>query len=122
LLQYCVEDIAKQAYDVNIAKGMSFKEAKAIQYMRREKLVKEADVICATCIGCSAGFLAKFPFQCVLIDEASQAHELSCLVPVMHGCQQLVLVGDHCQLPPVICCDVAAREGLNISLFDRLVR
>lgn len=34
---------------------------------------------------------------------------------------QLVLVGDHCQLGPVIMCKKAARAGLAQSLFERLV-
>jgi regulator of nonsense transcripts 1 len=37
------------------------------------------------------------------------------------GCWQLVLVGDHCQLGPVIMCKKAARAGLAQSLFERLV-
>jgi len=34
---------------------------------------------------------------------------------------QVVLVGDHCQLGPVIMCKKAARAGLAQSLFERLV-
>ena len=34
---------------------------------------------------------------------------------------QLVLVGDHCQLGPVVMCKKAARAGLSQSLFERLV-
>lgn len=34
---------------------------------------------------------------------------------------QVVLVGDHCQLGPVIMCKKAARAGLSQSLFERLV-
>lgn len=33
----------------------------------------------------------------------------------------MVLVGDHCQLGPVIMCKKAARAGLAQSLFERLV-
>lgn len=41
-----------------------------------------------------------FVFQ-VLIDEATQAMEAECLIPIVMGAKQLVLVGDHCQLGPV---------------------
>lgn len=34
---------------------------------------------------------------------------------------QLILVGDHCQLGPVVMCKKAARAGLSQSLFERLV-
>jgi len=56
----------------------------------------------------------------VLIDECTQATETSVLVPVSRGCQQLILVGDHCQLPPTVISDVAMEKGLAVSLFSRL--
>lgn len=39
----------------------------------------------------------------------------------MLGAKQLVLVGDHCQLGPVVMCKKAAKAGLTQSLFERLV-
>jgi hypothetical protein len=33
----------------------------------------------------------------------------------------MILVGDHCQLGPVVMCKKAARAGLSQSLFERLV-
>ncbi len=43
------------------------------------------------------------------------------MVPVVLGAKQLILVGDHCQLGPVVMCKKAARGGLAQSLFERLV-
>jgi len=43
------------------------------------------------------------------------------MVPVILGAKQLILVGDHCQLGPVVMCKKAARAGLSQSLFERLV-
>ena len=57
----------------------------------------------------------------VLIDEATQATEPECLIPAVLGAKQLVLVGDHCQLGPVVMCKKAAKAGLSQSLFERLV-
>lgn len=57
----------------------------------------------------------------MLIDESTQATEPECMIPVVLGCRQLVLVGDHCQLGPVVMCKKAARAGLSQSLFERLV-
>ena len=62
-----------------------------------------------------------FQFRSVLIDESTQATEPECMIPVVLGCRQLVLVGDHCQLGPVVMCKKAARAGLSQSLFERLV-
>ena len=38
----------------------------------------------------------------VLVDESTQATEPEVLVPLVMGAKQAVLVGDHCQLGPVI--------------------
>jgi len=65
--------------------------------------------------------VACFQFRSVLIDESTQATEPECMIPVVLGCRQLVLVGDHCQLGPVVMCKKAARAGLSQSLFERLV-
>lgn len=50
-----------------------------------------------------------------------QATEPEALIPIVHGCKQLVFVGDHCQLGPVITAKAAAKAGLGQSLFERLV-
>ena len=43
------------------------------------------------------------------------------LIPLVMGAKQVVLVGDHCQLGPVVMCKRAARAGLAQSLFERLI-
>ena len=47
--------------------------------------------------------------------------EAECFIPIVLGVKQLVLVGDHCQLGPVVMCKKAAKAGLTQSLFERLV-
>ncbi|XP_071845963.1 regulator of nonsense transcripts 1-like [Apostichopus japonicus] len=85
------------------------------------ELLQNADVICCTCVGAGDPRLARFRFRAVLIDESTQATEPECLIPVVLGCKQLILVGDHCQLGPVVMCKKAANAGLSQSLFERLV-
>lgn len=86
------------------------------------ELLKGADVICCTCVGAGDPRLStRFRFQSVLIDESMQATEPECMVPVVLGAKQLILVGDHCQLGPVVMCKKAAKAGLSQSLFERLV-
>lgn len=41
--------------------------------------------------------------------------------PTFHRAVQVVMVGDQCQLPPTVLCDEAGREGLDLSMFDRLI-
>ena len=43
------------------------------------------------------------------------------MIPLVLGCRQVVLVGDHQQLGPVIKSKKATRAGLIRSLFERLV-
>lgn len=85
------------------------------------ELLMNADVICCTCVGAGDPRLAKMRFSCVLIDESTQATEPECLISLVLGCKQAVLVGDHCQLGPVVMCKKAAKAGLSQSLFERLV-
>ena len=82
---------------------------------------RNTQVICCTCIAAADPRLRTFTFKTVLIDEATQSTEPECIIPVISGCKQLVLVGDHCQLGPVVMCKPAARAGLSQSLFERLV-
>jgi len=86
-----------------------------------QELLRAADVICTTCVGSGDPRLRGYKFKHVLVDEATQATEPECLIPVVSGCQQLVLVGDHCQLGPVVLCKEAIKAGLGQSMFERLV-
>ncbi|VDP91630.1 unnamed protein product [Echinostoma caproni] len=84
-------------------------------------LLLAADVICCTCVTAGDARLKPLSFHSVLIDESTQAMEPECLIPLNVGCRQVVLVGDHCQLGPVITCKKAANAGLTQSLFERFV-
>ncbi|EKM55248.1 uncharacterized protein PHACADRAFT_28301 [Phanerochaete carnosa HHB-10118-sp] len=86
---------------------------KALIRQCEKEILSAADVICCTCVGAGDPRLSKLKFRTVLIDEATQAAE--------PGCKQVVLVGDHQQLGPVIMNKKAARAGLTQSLFERLV-
>ncbi|XP_006362492.1 regulator of nonsense transcripts 1 homolog [Solanum tuberosum] len=97
------------------------KKYKALKRATEREIAQSADVICCTCVGAGDPRLANFRFRQVLIDESTQATEPECLIPLVLGAKQAVLVGDHCQLGPVIMCKKAARAGLAQSLFERLV-
>jgi len=104
--------------ELNESDERTYKQHK--RHVERE-LLKEADVICVTCVGAGDHRLRGFKFPQVLIDESTQATEPECLIPIVKGAKQVILVGDHCQLGPVIMCKKAARAGLSRSLFERLV-
>ncbi|KAJ1662207.1 ATP-dependent RNA helicase [Coemansia sp. RSA 1813] len=85
------------------------------------EILKHADVILCTCAGAGDKRLSKFQFRTVLIDESTQASEPESLIPLVMGARQVVLIGDHQQLGPVIVSKTAASAGLSQSLFERLV-
>jgi len=85
------------------------------------KVLKAAHVVCCTCVGAGDGRLRGMRFKRVIIDEATQATEPESLIPIVKGAKQLVLVGDHCQLGPVVRNKKVAEAGLTQSLFERLV-
>lgn len=61
----------------------------------RMQILSEADVICATLSGSGHDYMAQLPFdfETVIIDEAAQSVELSCLIPLKYGCKRCILVG-----------------------------
>ena len=85
------------------------------------EILQSADVICTTTVNAGDKRIQKFHFKQVLIDESTQATEPECLIPLVLGAKQVVLVGDHCQLGPVVMSKKAAKAGLARSLFERLV-
>ncbi|PIA14905.1 ATP-dependent helicase NAM7 [Coemansia reversa NRRL 1564] len=85
------------------------------------EILNHADVILCTCVGAGDRRLSDFRFRTVLIDESTQASEPECLIPLVMGARQVVLIGDHQQLGPVILSKAAANAGLSQSLFERLV-
>ncbi|CAK9006786.1 Regulator of nonsense transcripts 1 homolog (ATP-dependent helicase UPF1) [Durusdinium trenchii] len=88
------------------------------------KILREAEVICTTTIAGGMDFLARLSnFEAILVDEVAQATELSTAVPVvLRGANRLVLVGDHCQLPPAVLSPEAELRGLSVSVYSRLVQ
>lgn len=97
------------------------KKFKQLTRSAEREILTNADVICCTCVGAGDPRLSRFKFRTVLIDESTQSAEPECMIPLVLGCKQVVLVGDHQQLGPVIMNKKAAKAGLNQSLFERLV-
>ena len=127
LLRFCI-DRPPSSYDSMRSSGGSLNSpnnvtsSTTINYKERMKQLKSAQIICCTCIGSGGDILDSLgPLERVLVDEATQATEPAVLVPLMRGCRQLVLVGDHCQLPPTVLSTRAEEEGHGVPLFSRMV-
>lgn len=83
-------------------------------------LLGKAQVITATLVGANHHSVKHLRYETVIIDEAGQALEPACWIPILKG-KKLVLAGDHCQLPPTLKSEQAARNGLAITLLEKLV-
>ncbi|KAJ6619424.1 SEN1 N terminal-domain-containing protein [Mycena sp. CBHHK59/15] len=86
----------------------------------RLQVLQSAHVICATLSGSGSDILQDLEIDVVIIDEASQAIELSALIPLKYQPKHSVLVGDPQQLPPTVLSQEASRFRYNESLFVRL--
>jgi len=75
------------------------KEEKQLKELRRQaedEILRNAEVICTTCVAAFDRRLKHFKFSQVLIDEATQATEPETLIPMLRGAKHVILVGDHC--------------------------
>lgn len=144
-----VKDVRKEmdAKQASIKKTRSGKEKRAIygeikelrkEYREREKqcvtrLVGDSKVVLATLHGAGGFQLRHEKFDVVIVDEASQALEAQCWVPLLSA-KKVILAGDHLQLPPTIKSSILsskteiikpssklANTSLETTLFDRLL-
>jgi len=116
-----------QKFGVDSVRVGQGKEADArLEADQMWKAAQNARVVVATCIGSGMEILNgrggdAGNFQRVIVDECTQACEPAVLVPLGRRCEQVVLIGDHAQLPATVLSKAAQREGLGLSLFERMV-
>ena len=84
------------------------------------QLFGEARVIACTLVGSANRLLEGQKFGTLFIDEAAQALEAACWIPVRRV-SRVILAGDHCQLPPTIKSFAAMKAGLGKTLMERIV-
>lgn len=96
-------------------------DARQLETRLVEYLLDSAHIVCGTLTGLNDDLLGDRQFDLAVIDEAAQATEPPCWLPLLRS-KRLVLAGDHCQLPPTVICPEAKRLGLDVSLMQRLVK
>lgn len=84
------------------------------------QLFGEARVIASTLVGSSNRLLEGQKFGTLFIDEAAQALEAACWIPIRRV-SRVIFAGDHCQLPPTIKSFAALKAGLGKTLMERIV-
>ena len=94
--------------------------ATEIEIRINNELFAEARVIACTLVGSANRLLDGQKFGTLFIDEAAQALEAACWIP-MRRVSRVVLAGDHCQLPPTVKSIAAMKAGLGKTLMERIV-
>jgi len=96
-----------------------FQKARKVEEEIIRKVLKNTDVICATNSTAGAEILENEKFDLVCIDEATQAIEPSCIIPIVKG-EKIIMAGDHKQLPPTVISKKA--KALEFTLFERFLK
>ena len=94
--------------------------AAEIEIRINAQLFGEARVVACTLVGSANRLLQGMKFGTLFIDEAAQALEAACWIPI-RKVSRVVLAGDHCQLPPTVKSMAAKRAGLDKTLMERIV-
>ncbi|MBL7796848.1 MAG: AAA family ATPase [Saprospiraceae bacterium] len=85
-----------------------------------DQVLTSANAITCTLVGAAHPLLDKRKFRTCIIDEAAQALEPACWIPIAK-CSRVVLAGDPFQLPPTVKSLDAARAGLSVTLIERCI-
>ncbi len=109
-----------------INRGLMYKEARQLKNWARdledklvEQVLHQAQVICATLIGCAHKSISDLHFDVAVIDEASQALEPESWTAMMRA-DKVVMAGDHHQLPPTVKSNRAKELGFEKTVLNRL--
>lgn len=98
-----------------------FQAADDLERVMTEDVIESVQIITCTLVGASNRNIRHLSFETVFIDEAAQALEPGCWIPIAKG-QRIILTGDHHQLPPTVKSEQAAREGLRETLFEKCIK
>ena len=86
----------------------------------QSQLFDEARVIASTLTGAANRLLEGHHYSTLFIDEAAQALEAACWIPIRKA-TRVIFAGDHCQLPPTVKSLAALKGGLGKTLMERIV-
>lgn len=121
--------IRKAIRDLRKSKKRSYEYHQRLEHLKSRaaeieirinaELFSEARVIACTLTGSANRLLEGMKFGTLFIDEAAQALEAACWIPIRRA-SRIVLAGDHCQLPPTIKSFAALKAGLGKTLMERI--
>jgi ATP-dependent RNA/DNA helicase IGHMBP2 len=93
-------------------------DADMLEFYITNDLLQNSEAICCTLVGSSHPILRGKKFMTAFIDEAGQALEPACWIPLLRT-QRVIFAGDHQQLPPTVKSNEAAQKGLSRTLFEK---
>lgn len=96
------------------------KDVDRIQDFIVADILDRSQVITATLVGANQDVIRSRSYETVVIDEAGQALEPACWIPILKA-DKLVLAGDHCQLSPTVKSNNGMDNKLSNTLFEKLV-
>lgn len=104
------------------AEASKFKEeAEHLEFYIINNILSSAQVIATTLVGANNYHLKGMNFKTVFIDEAAQALEPAAWIPIIKA-ERVIFAGDHFQLPPTIKSHEAAKQGLEVTLFEKAIK
>lgn len=117
-LRHCLRDDSLAAGIRQLLKQLG-RSLKKKEKQTINEVLSSAQVVLATNTGAADPLIRRLDtFDLVVIDEAGQAIEPSCWIPLLQG-KRCILAGDQCQLAPVILSRRALEGGLGVSLMER---
>ncbi|KAF5735286.1 P-loop containing nucleoside triphosphate hydrolases superfamily protein isoform 1 [Tripterygium wilfordii] len=117
-LRHCLKDDSLAAGIRQLLKQLG-KTLKKKEKETVKEVLSSAQVVLATNTGAADPLIRKLDtFDLVVVDEAAQAIEPSCWIPILQG-KRCIFAGDQCQLAPVILSRRALEGGLGVSLMER---
>lgn len=96
-------------------------DADVLEFYIINDILQKSDVITCTLVGASHPTLRGKKYKTVFIDEAAQALEPACWIPICRA-ERVIFAGDHFQLPPTIKSREAANNGLAETLFEKCIK
>lgn len=96
-------------------------DADVLEFYIVNDLLQNSEIIACTLVGASHPTLRGKRYKTVFIDEAAQALEPACWIPILRA-DRVVLAGDHHQLPPTVKSFEAGKAGLSKTLFEKCIQ
>ncbi|GAW83233.1 hypothetical protein, conserved [Plasmodium gonderi] len=87
----------------------------------KDNMIFESEVIFSTLSGSASPVIENLEFEYLIIDEACQCVELSCLIPFRLKIKNIIMLGDPKQLPATTFSSECIKYGYSRSLFERLL-